>query len=268
MEEITLIILAAGQGTRLRPETDHKPKCMVKVNGIPMIQHQIAIAKACGIKKIVVVKGYCGNKIILEDVLFVENKKFESTNMVRTLFCAENFITSPVIISYGDIIYNPNVLHSLIKSDSEISVVVDNDWKKYWELRFENVLEDAETLKINKQGYIKEIGQKPSSVSEIEGQYIGMIKIQNGGVEALRSLYSKEQEEYKNGNSFASSLRNLDELYMTDILQALINQGKNIKPVWVDGGWLEVDDLSDLEIARNLTILKDKILYIDRRSIN
>ena len=264
MVGITLIILAAGEGSRLRPETNNKPKCMVEVNGIPMIRHQISVAKSCGINRIVVIKGYHGDKINAKDVTFVENEEYARTNMVRTLFCAEEFITSPVIISYGDIIYNSNVLNSLINSKSEISVVIDKGWKNYWESRFDSVLDDAETLKINGKGDIIEIGQKPKTVSEIQGQYIGMTKIQNGGVDSFFSLYRKELKEYNKGRRFVSNSRNLDELYMTDMLQALIKLGSKVHPVWINGEWLEVDDISDLKIATKCTTIKEQKLFIDR----
>ena len=55
-----VIILAAGQGTRLRPLTDHQPKCMVEIGHKSIIDRQIEVMKACGIKEedIYIVGGY------------------------------------------------------------------------------------------------------------------------------------------------------------------------------------------------------------------
>ena len=57
-----VIILAAGQGTRLRPFTDEKPKCMVEVAGISIIDRQLNTMKKCGIKEkdITIITGYQG----------------------------------------------------------------------------------------------------------------------------------------------------------------------------------------------------------------
>ena len=62
-----IIILAAGQGTRLRPLTDDRPKCMVEVNGTSIIERQLNTMHACGIKdeNITIVCGYCSD--ILKD---------------------------------------------------------------------------------------------------------------------------------------------------------------------------------------------------------
>ena len=56
-----VVILAAGQGTRLRPLTDSCPKCMVEVNGRSIIERQLDTMRSCGIKEcdITVVAGYC-----------------------------------------------------------------------------------------------------------------------------------------------------------------------------------------------------------------
>ena len=55
-----LIILSAGIGSRLRPFTNDKPKCLVKVGGKPILQRQLEISKLCGINKksISIVGGY------------------------------------------------------------------------------------------------------------------------------------------------------------------------------------------------------------------
>ena len=52
------VILAAGMGTRLRPITESKPKCLVKAAGKPILQHQIEAYLAAGVEQVLVVTGY------------------------------------------------------------------------------------------------------------------------------------------------------------------------------------------------------------------
>ena len=83
-----------------------------------------------------------------------------------------------IIISYGDIIFQKSILQKLIVSNENFSIIVDKEWKKYWKIRFKNPLDDAESLKIDESGNISDIGQKVSKMEDIEGQFIGLIKIQ------------------------------------------------------------------------------------------
>lgn len=83
-----VIILAAGQGTRLRPLTDHCPKCMVEVNGKSIIERQLDTMHACGIedKDITIIAGY-RNDVLKEkfkdtEIQFIVNESYETTNMV------------------------------------------------------------------------------------------------------------------------------------------------------------------------------------------
>ena len=113
-----VIILAAGQGTRLRPLTDDRPKCMVEVNGKSIIERQLAVMHNCGIKDedITIVAGYRGDvlqqKFQDTKMDIIINEDYETTNMVCSLMCASELMESQddILISYGDIIYEETVL--------------------------------------------------------------------------------------------------------------------------------------------------------------
>ncbi len=248
-----MIIVAAGQGTRLRPLTNDKPKCMVEYNGKAIIDYILDTAISCDVNDIAVVNGY--KKDVLEnylkerDLTFYTNKDFDKTNMVSTLFNAKEFMNDDIIISYADIIYTKEVLEKLINSKDEFSVVVDRKWKELWSLRMENPLEDAETLKIL-DGQIKELGKKASTYDDIEGQYIGLIKISKSSISKVIDFY-----ESLNENELYDS-QDYNNMYMTSFIQMIIDNLINVKPVIIDGGWLEVDSVEDL------------IAYKDKSKIN
>ena len=117
--------------------------------------------------------------MINENIAFIPNNKYNETNMVHTLFCAETEMDDDLIISYSDIIYTRNVLKSLIENNNDIVITIDKNWLDLWKIRMTNPLIDAETLKINDSGNIDEIGKKPESYIDIKGQYIGLIKLSN-----------------------------------------------------------------------------------------
>ena len=72
-----VIILAAGQGTRLRPYTDNIPKCMVEVAGKPILHHQLDVLRGSGLNEILLVGGYCADRLNAEGVEIILNAKFD-----------------------------------------------------------------------------------------------------------------------------------------------------------------------------------------------
>lgn len=238
-----VIILAAGQGTRLRPYTDDRPKCMVELLGKPMLHRQLDVLRAQGLNNIAVVGGYCVAGLQADNVEVVLNPRYAETNMVSTLFCAEALMQEgqDLLIAYGDIIYESRVLESVLQSEAGLSVAVDRQWRRFWEIRMENPLADAETLKLDAQDCIAELGKKPNDYSEIQGQYMGLIKVRGDQVAAFRAAWhALDRQALYDGKDF-------DNMYMTSFLQYLIDAGWQAKAAFTDNGWLEVDTVEDLD---------------------
>lgn len=247
-----LVILAAGQGTRLRPLTDDRPKCLVELAGRPLLAWQIDAARRSGIADIVVVGGYKVEQLRAFDVEVVENPDFATTNMVRTLFRARALFGDGFVMAYGDIVYAPHVLEAVIASTEFIAVATDDAWRSYWEQRFADPLSDAESLVRDSSGAIREIGRKTSEIGRIQSQYIGMVAFRGSGVASLASAYDAAQADDLNGRLPFSGRRSLDQLYVTDLLQGLIDRGDRVASVPILGGWVEVDSVSDLALAERL----------------
>ena len=235
------IILAAGQGTRLRPYTNDRPKCLVEVEGKSLLDRQLEVLASEDVTSIVVVGGYRSQMLRRPGFVLHINPQFADTNMVWTLFCAEDEMDGDVLVCYGDIVYSREALRAVLASDAEISVAIDLEWENYWRARNEDPLDDAETLRLASDGAILEIGQKPKSLVEIEGQYMGLMKFTANGVEILKRVFRAAEAAGSLGG------KAVENAYMTDLLQALINQGFRLDAVPVYGGWVEVDTVSDLQ---------------------
>lgn len=257
------IILAAGEGKRLRPLTEKVPKCMVDLFGKNLLEHQISTYRKAGISDITIVRGYKSDSINFSGVKYYENKKYDTTNMVETLFCAENELNGEVIVSYGDIIFEKSILEKLLKSNKDFAVVIDKEWKKYWSARFEDPISDLESLKLDGNGYIKEIGQKVSDINQIEGQYIGLMKFQNKGLKFMKKFYHQLKNESREGSNPLNPNLPFEKSFMTDFLQALIREGCKLKSVQVSNGWLELDTIDDYNIYNNLYKNKKLGQFID-----
>ena len=259
-----LILLAAGKGERLRPYTNERPKCLVKVAGRTLLDWQLSSARQYGIDEIVIVKGYMEDSIPEEPgIKYYINNRFDITNMVETLWCAESELDDDIIISYADIIYESQLLQKLIQAEHDINVVVDTKWRTYWEQRFSDPLQDAESLKMNADGTIYSIGQKISNISEPEAQYIGLIKLGKRGVNAMKDIYRKTKDETLQGQKPFGLNKSFENLYMTDLLQGMMDAGCILHSVPVQRGWLEIDTVADYELANTLARESDSFLKID-----
>lgn len=237
-----VVILAAGQGTRLRPYTNDKPKCMVELCGKPLLDYQLAAFELAGIKDITVVAGYKADYIKRDGLKKIVNARFASTNMVSTLLCAESIFdgSDDVLITYGDIIYQGEVLEKILEADGPLAITVDKEWRRLWSLRMENPLDDAETLKLDGERVI-ELGKKPLSYDEIQGQYMGLIKVQaNVAKDFVNVWKSMDKSATYDGKDF-------DNMYLTSFLQYLIDSGWFVRAIPVENGWLEIDTVGDLE---------------------
>jgi choline kinase len=236
------IILAAGQGTRLRPLTNDRPKCMVEYNGKPIIDYIVETMYKENLMNVNIITGYLSDVLKnhlskYERIMFYHNKDYATTNTVRTLWCANAEFDDDLIISYSDIIYSQNILKQLIGSSADISVVIDKNWHELWKQRMEDPLQDAESLILDDEDNILEIGQKVTSYDRIHGQYIGLIKISKQMLPKITHLYS------------GLSAKNASEkMCMTDFLQESINCGFTLKAVPIYGEWIEIDCVKDLGI--------------------
>ena len=247
------IILAAGQGTRLRPLTDDKPKCLVELAGKPLLDHQLEVMRAAGVNDIHVVAGYRADQLDRPEFTRHINKRYAETNMVSTLFAAEPVMSgdSDLIISYGDIVYEPRVLAALQAVDAPIGLAVDREWRRYWAARMDDPLADAETLKLTDGDRVVELGKKPESYEDIQGQYTGLIKIRADHVAQLPEVWrAMDRNATYDGKDY-------DNMYMTSFIQHLIDSGWEARAALIDNGWAEVDCQDDLGAAPAFVKLKN-----------
>lgn len=243
------LILAAGQGTRLRPLTDDRPKTLVPLLGKTLFERQVDTLRACGVDDIAVATGYRADQLAAYGLPTFFNPAFASTNMVESLFAAREFIagsTGDFLIGYGDIVYHRENLQRVLESDGEIALMIDKGWLDLWTTRQEDPLNDAETLRLTPDNHITELGRKPKTLADIEGQYTGLIKIRADKVADFLAFYdAMDRAAPVDGRAF-------EQMYMTSFLQALIDAGWKVKAALVNHGWLEVDSVEDLTTYERL----------------
>ena len=242
------VILAAGEGTRLRPHTLDKPKCLVPLAGRPLLAWQVDALSRAGIRDITVVTGYRADRIALPGIATVHNRRFHDTNMVASLMCARALFdgSDDIVIAYGDLVYESRVISALVASAAPIAVTVDRQWRRLWETRMADPLADAETLRLDAVGNIIELGRKPASIDQIEAQYMGLIGVKAG----FTSRFVDAYDSLDPAGPFDG--RDRDHMFMTSFLQHLIDKVTPVAAVPCDGGWLEIDSCDDLDVFASL----------------
>ena len=253
--------LAAGQGTRLRPLTDDRPKPLVEVGGTSMLERNIETLENSGVQKQLVVTGYRADQIQERGYETVHNDRYDETDMVYSLFCARDAFSADrdLLISSGDIVYDHRLVDALLSCEAPLCVVVDEAWQSLWEARFSDPLDDAETLDITEDGHIQEIGNEPERLDGIDAQYVGLLKVGMEYLDQFVETYETLSQSTSHGVE-ETPVR----VEMTHFIQQLIDDGWNVKAVPVKGGWIEVDTVDDLSLYHEWL---DAGVMADRRNL-
>jgi choline kinase len=223
--------------------TDERPKCLVEIKGQPLLDWQLAALRGAGVTEIGVVTGYRRELLASRGLVEFHNPRWRETQMVTSLECASDWLEAgPCIVSYSDIFYSAEAVSSLLTAAASIAITYDPNWLDLWRSRFDDPLSDAETFRLSPDGCLAEIGQRPSSLDEVEGQYMGLLHFtQSGWAEICRVRSSMPPLER-------------DRLHMTGTLQRVLEGGRvRVQAIPYRGTWGEVDSASDLAAAQDNT---------------
>jgi len=250
------IILAAGMGTRLGKYTKNIPKAMLSFKGKTLLQREVEALKSAGIKEIIVVCGYMPEKITANGksaiIKKIMNEQYESTNMAYSLMCAKKEMLEEkdgIIVCYGDIVYEKRLVELMKNFKGEFGVLVDDEWLVYWKERLGNWKEDVESLVYDEKNNIVEIGAPHCEMDKAMARYVGMLKFSRKGCKKYIELFEKNRKKYWEKEERWLNSKSFKKAYMTDMLQALVDEEDKVKAVHAKRGWMEFDSVEDYEKA-------------------
>lgn len=217
--------------------TDTQPKCFTQLAGRSLLNWQRQSLQQASITDIALVTGYQASAFTPLALPTFHNNHWQTTNMVMSLLCAARFWehTPAVIVSYSDIVYRPEHVIKLDHTPGDIVITYDVAWLDLWQLRADDPLLDAETFS-TQHNCLTTIGGQPNCLGEIEGQYMGLLKITPQGFQWIQALVNTLPPDER------------ASLHMTGLLQRLVDAGHTITTVAIQGGWCEVDTDSDRAI--------------------
>lgn len=254
------IILAAGMGKRLKELTSENTKCMIKVNGITLIERMLSQLDQFGLSKIVIVIGYKGERLrnyieklsVKTPIEYVENQDYYKTNNIYSLFLARKYLVQEdTLLLESDLIFETSVLECIINDERNTLALVD---------KYESWM-DGTVVKISSRDQISDfIPGKKFKFSDI-GEYYKTVNIYKFSKEFSKTHYVPFLEAY------SMALGN-NEYYEQVLRVITLLDNPVIKAKKLDGQmWYEIDDIQDLNIAESIFSPNDddKVSLIQKR---
>jgi choline kinase len=253
------IVIAAGRGKRLGTHTDELPKCLVQVGALPILGWQLKALAAVGVDEAVIIRGYRGD--VLEagaralapagmSLRFVDNREWETNNILLSLACARAELDGPSYLTYSDIIFTPPVTAALAAAGGHIDLVIDADFRDIYVGRDQHPLEEGEVSDLDGGGAVRRVGKKSLPAADAYGEFIGLMRVDGDGMArmastldaALARYAGRDEQPYQRAARFRNA-------YLTDLIQEIIDGGYAVTPVTIHGQWREIDTGQDLERA-------------------
>ena len=229
-----LIVLASGRGSRLKKLTSYKPKCLVKIKSKTILER--LSKNFLKFNETIIVTGYKSKMIKKGITKFkkIINKRYMSTNMVHSLFCARKYIKNDIIVSYGDIVFDDKIIDKMICFNRS-HIPLNKKWLVLWKKRMneKKINNDAENISIKKNKVIS-IGGKITNIRP-KLQFMGLIKLR----------YKDFKKLYK----YYTILKN-PKIDMTSFLNiALKDKIFSLNYFETSRYWFEVDNIKDKNIT-------------------
>jgi choline kinase len=226
------LIVAAGSGLRLRPETDTVPKPALAVGGVPLIRRSVDILAAHGVSDVTVVVGYEQDQIralLGDSVSYLVNEDFASTNNMASMYVGRHAnADEPFLYLHADLWYDPAIIELAGRQTGDIVFLVE-----------EKLCGDEEMKVRVEDGLLLE-ADKAVPPAEAYGEWLGITKFEPQGA----SVFFDE---------IGRTLPRSRMLYDCAVVRDLAERG--IAMEYADIGrlpWVEIDFLEDLEYARSL----------------
>lgn len=245
------VILAAGMGKRLKALTADNTKCMVKVNGISLIERALAQLEELHLERIVLVVGYRGQQLreyvdslgTTTPIEYVENPVYDRTNNIYSLYLAADYLErDDTLLLESDLIFEPGVLRELVDDPRPTLALVD---------KYESWM-DGTVVKIDEDDDI--VAFVPGRKFRFEDipEYYKTVNIYKFSKEFSSTHYVPFLEAYVKALG--------ENEYYEQVLRVVMHLGDSeLKAKRLTGQkWYEIDDLQDLDIAESMFAADDE----------
>lgn len=239
------LILAAGMGKRLKELTQDNTKCMVKVNGVRLIDRVLGQLSKLGLKRTVIVTGYEGAKLRKHvgrkwqgmKIDYVDNPIYDKTNNIYSLALAANeLLKDDTLLLESDLIFEDAIFAKVMKDPHPNVAVVDayQSWM------------DGTCVTLDEDNLIKRFVPKKDFVYEEIPSYYKTVNIYKFSKEFSKNDYVPFLKAYSKAlgdNEYYEQVLRVITLLDKPLMHALPLSGEK---------WYEIDDTQDLDIAESM----------------
>lgn len=238
-------ILAAGMGRRLKELTQNNTKCMIKVNGVTLIDRMLHQLEKHHLSRIVIVVGYESQKLIdyigtldiQTPIVYVNNFIYDKTNNIYSLALAKEWLCKEdTLLFESDLIFEDSALDLLINDSRETLALVD---------KYESWM-DGTCVKLSDDDTIETFVPKKSFLFSEKDQYYKTVNIYKFSQHFSENQYVPFLEAYQKALG--------ENEYYEQVLRVItVLENSEIKAKRLEGQrWYEIDDIQDLDIAESI----------------
>ena len=239
------IILAAGMGKRLKEVTKNNTKCMVKVNGVTLIDRMLHQIDKQHLSRIIIVVGYEAKKLIdyigtldiTTPITFINNPIYDKTNNIYSLALAKEWlIKDDTLLFESDLIFEDSVLDILVNDSRDTLALVD----KY------EAWMDGTCVKIDDEDNIEAfVPGKKFKFKEIK-DYYKTVNLYKFSKHFSKTHYVPFLDAYQAAlgeNEYYEQVLRVITMLDKPVIKAKRLEGQR---------WYEIDDIQDLDIAESI----------------
>lgn len=239
------IILAAGMGKRLKELTQNNTKCMVKVNGVTLIDRMLHQIEKQHLSRIVIVIGYEGQKLIdyistldiRTPIVYVNNPVYDKTNNIYSLALAQDYLKQDdTLLFESDLIFEDAVLDELLEDPRDTLALVD---------KYESWM-DGTCLKLARDDSIEAfVPGRKFRFQEID-EYYKTVNIYKFSRQFSKQYYVPFLAAYEKAlgeNEYYEQVLRVITMLDEPVIYAKRLSGQK---------WYEIDDIQDLDIAESI----------------
>ena len=237
------LILAESKGENFGSLNNNKPIAMIKIGDEPILLKIVKLYKSQNIKDISIVVGCKNETVDISNIRYIENTEYDVNGTLYSLFLARACFKGETIISFGDILFEEEILYRLINTKEDIVLTVDAAPIENGTL--ERDLVKAEEPYSEKYGSrnickITEIKNVKNGLysQEYDGEFIGLIKLSEKGAE----IFKKELELMEKENFHCITKGSIN-----DFLNFLVEKEYDVLLKYIRGQWQNIDSIDDLD---------------------